>query len=225
MGMDDRLVMAEAVKYIESRSSTAEQQPFVAVLIWNNCHRPFLKKAADPSRNRIYENGIDYKRLLFGNGQGEDSAMEALEITDDMTRDLFAALDRAGLRGSTIVTFLSDHGETTEPSSTRLGNPDSVYLATPLWMHVPPPLLEARPGAAAALRRNGRGDRLVTNLDLMPTVVDLLGWAAPEALFANTSTIFGHGTSLLRPLPRDRVASGWQGQPFVDSCDWCVRAC
>lgn len=227
MGMDDRLVMAEAVKYIEEqgrrqREGGADAPPFVMVLMWNNMHRPFLKKGHTElqakRRNAQYRDKVAFKNLFMGT-QGEEAAAAALSITQDMTADLFAALDRAGLRDSTLVSFLSDHGESTAPSSTRLGGPTSLYLASPLWLHVPPPILAAAgPDAAAALR--GNRDRLTSNLDLMPTLVELLGWSAEPALFRDVPAIFGHGQSLLRPVAPDRVAAGWQGQPFVDACEW-----
>lgn len=54
----------------------------------------------------------------------------------------------------------------------------------------------------------------------MPTLVELLGWSDEAGLFQEIPSIFGHGQSLLRPVAADRIAAGWQGQPFVDACEW-----
>ena len=103
-------------------------------------HRPFLKKGhtelQSKRRNAQYTDTTAYKNLFMGT-QGEEAAAAALSITEDMTTDLFDALTRAGLLDNTLVSFLSDHGESTAPSSTRLGGPTSLYLASPLWLHVP----------------------------------------------------------------------------------------
>lgn len=103
-------------------------------------HRPFLKKGhtelQSKYRNAQYSDTTAYKNLFMGT-QGEEAAAAALSITEDMTTDLFDALERAGLQNNTLVSFLSDHGESTAPSSTRLGGPTSLYLASPLWLHVP----------------------------------------------------------------------------------------
>ena len=226
MGMDDRLVMERAVEHIAEQGRRQREDkegapPFVMVLIWNNVHRPFLRRGQTATeateRNQQYQSSLTYKGLFTGS-KGEEAAAEALSITQDMTVDLFDALETAGLLDNTLVSFLSDHGESTTPSSTRLGRPSTLYLASPLWIHVPPSVLAGREEAAAALR--GNRDRLVSNLDLMPTLVELLGWSDDRSLFEGVPSIFGHGQSLLRPVAPDRTAAGWQGQPFVDACEW-----
>jgi hypothetical protein len=225
MGIDDRVVMARAVEYIEQQGRKQQQEdgpPFVLVLVWNNVHRPFLKRGQSDDeaaqRNQDYLSTLAYKSLFAGR-KGEEAALEALSITQDMTVDLFDALQRAGLLDNTLVSFLSDHGESTSTTSSRLGRPSSLYLASPLWLHAPPSILAQHPPDAAAALRSNR-DRLVSNLDLMPTLVELLGWSDDRALFEGLPSIFGHGQSLLHPVAPDRTAAGWQGQPFVDACEW-----
>lgn len=229
MGCDDRVIMTAALAHIEEQARRQREEgapPFVLVLMWNNMHRPFLQRATgeDPvateERNLQYLSKLGYE-ALFAGSKGEAAAAEALSITEDMTAALFATLDAAGLRDNTLVSFLSDHGESTAPTSNRLNRPSTLYLASPLWLHVPPPLLQGEKGAAAAAALRGNRDRLVSNLDLMPTLVELLGWITDDtALFHGLPAIFGHGQSLLRPVAPTRVAAGWQGQPFVDACEW-----
>lgn len=150
-------------------------------------------------------------------GMKEDRAVGAMQIGDKMMQDVYDTLQSSGLLENTLISFQSDHGETAGPVvRKRLADPDSLYLATPLWMHIPPTLLTDT--QRATLRANG--DRLTSNMDVMPTFVEILGWESADSMFDGVPSIFKHGDSLLRPVEHDRVTSGWQGPPFVDSCDW-----
>jgi len=150
-------------------------------------------------------------------GIKEDRAIHAIEIGNQMMQNVHDKLESTGLLDNTLLSFQSDHGETAGPVvRKRLADPDSLYLATPLWMHVPPHLLSS--SEREILLENKY--KLTSNMDMMPTFVELLKWDTTENMFQNRPSIFKHGQSLLRPVAADRLSSGWQGRPFVDSCDW-----
>ena len=143
--------------------------------------------------------------------------MGSLALSNEMVQQVHDKLQETGLLKETIVTFQADHGEGVGDVQKRIGNPDSRYLSTPFWMHVPSYLLPSEKDREVL---RGNSPRLVSNRDMMPTVVEILGWETTEHLFEGIPSIFKHGRSLLRPVPTDRLVSGWQGRPFVDSCAW-----
>ncbi len=241
MGMDDRLVTTEVLAFLEEQAATQDEEdhrPFVLVVMWNNMHRPFLindkyvtptpppplvaadfeKKKEEEKEDKEQDPDL-FSQLMFPDAQHK-RAMGALKITDDMMRDVYATLNSTGLLAHTIITFQADHGERAGSNyvSNRLAEPSSLYLATPFWMYVPPAFFAGREEQREVLR--GNRDRLVSNLDMMPTVTELLGWETTEHMFHKVPTIFKHGLSLLRPVGKDRLTCGWQGRPLVDSCDW-----
>ncbi|GAB5036286.1 arylsulfatase [Nannochloropsis oceanica] len=147
----------------------------------------------------------------------EDRAIHAMEIGNQMMQDVWETLESTSLLDNTLVSFQSDHGETMGTAvRKRLADPDSLYLATPLWMHIPPHLLSSSEREVLSENR----DKLTSNMDLMPTFVEVLKWDTTENMFRERPSIFKHGRSLLRPVEADRLTSGWQGRPFVESCDW-----
>ena len=147
----------------------------------------------------------------------ENRAIHAMEIGNKMMQDVWGKLESTGLLDSTLVSFQSDHGETLGPTvRKRLADPESLYLATPLWMHIPRHLLSSSEREVLS----GNRDKLTSNMDLMPTFVEVLKWDTTDNMFRGRPSIFKHGRSLLRPVEADRLTSGWQGRPFVESCDW-----
>lgn len=51
-------------------------------------------------------------------------------------------------------------------------------------------------GKARRAALQGNRDSLVSNLDMMPTLIDMLGWDTAEHLFADVPAIFQHGAVL-----------------------------
>jgi arylsulfatase A-like enzyme len=107
---------------------------------------------------------------------------------DDRTlTPLLAALARAGVAENTLVVFTSDHGDAFGEHGVFLH--DDVHLGT---VHVP--LVLRLPGVLPAGRRIAAPVRV---LDIMPTVLDILGLPVPADV---------QGRSLL-PLIRDDEAT------------------
>lgn len=242
-GMDDRVITEKLVRFLEQEAARGDDsRPFVAVVIWNNLHTPFLLNEQSKFLEKQYTgspktpetanatatwvmDGVP-RRIPSGLPHEKSQlykfkrAMGALEITDDMLRSVYSTLQSTGLLSNTLITFQADHGEGLGVVNKRLADPDSFYLSTPFWLHVPPPLLTGTEGMRRRQMLRSNAGRLVSNLDMMPTVVELLGWDSAEHLFAEVPPMFEHGVSLLQPLEASRVTAGWQGRPFVGSCAW-----
>lgn len=133
---------------------------------------------------------------------------------------VYDTLQSTCLLDKTLISFQADHGVGLLRANKPMADPDSFYLSVPFWLHVPPRLLVDPEGEARRVALQGNRDRLVSNLDMIATLVELLGWDTAEHLFADVPPIFEHGASLLQPLAPDRIAAGWQGRPFVESCAW-----
>jgi arylsulfatase len=130
---------------------------------------PWLKSATRESRLALYDGEIAYG--------------------DDYLRHFFDMLDEHGLVDSTLFVFLSDHGE--------------YFGEHGMWGHGPPafvqgthiPLLFIGPGFPAGVRVEEKAQLL----DVMPTVLDALGFEPNPHLFQGES---------LRPVA--------QGKPSPD---------
>jgi arylsulfatase A-like enzyme len=108
--------------------------------------------------------------------------------TDRVLGGLFAELKRLGLWDDALVIVTSDHGEEFFEHGEK-GHKNNLHGAT---VHVP--LLVKLPG-----QREARRDaRLVSLVDVVPTVLDVVGLAAPPAAF--------QGRSLLAAAASDRSA-------------------
>lgn len=109
----------------------------------------------------------EYVEALYDSG---------IRFTDEALGRLFAALDERGILDRAIVIVTSDHGEQFwEHGSWRHGG--NVYdemLLVPLIVHLPPGLVDGRPGRV--IRQQ------VASIDIVPTVLDLLGLPVPEGV-------------------------------------------
>ncbi|NLT77152.1 MAG: sulfatase-like hydrolase/transferase [Planctomycetes bacterium] len=134
---------------------------------------------------------------------------DLITFMDKQVGDLLAQLDADGLADDTIVFFFADHG---------LGLPRfkrTLYdsgLHVPLIVRVP-----ARYRSLAPASPGGRIDRLVSTVDLPPTVLTLAGQAVPEHM---------QGRPFLGPQtapPRDYVYSASSRVDEAYEMSRCVR--
>ncbi len=133
-----------------------------------------------------------------------------MQVADRQIGTVLEALDDAGLAGSTVVLFTSDHGD--HDAAHGLTMKRSFYEES---VHVP--LIVRDPAAGAPARVDD--DHLVCGgPDLIPTLCDYAGIAAPADLAGRS----------LRPLVageaevpwRDAVFSETVGGRMVRSADW-----
>ena len=96
-------------------------------------------------------------------------------------------LDQTGLSNTTVILFTSDHGE-------MMGSHQMVTKQKLYEESATVPLIVAPPGAAAAVD----AQHLVSGLDVLPTLLDYAGIAAPASLAGRS----------LRPLVEGRPFRG-----------------
>ncbi len=118
--------------------------------------------------------------------------------TDERVGRMVAALAQAGLADDTLVIVTADHGEELGQHHAFWFHGNSVHEPV---LHIP--LIVRGPGVKA-----GRCDALVQNVDVMPTLLEVLG-APPPAESDGVSF-----AALLRgappPHPRELAWSEWQ---------------
>jgi arylsulfatase A-like enzyme len=111
-----------------------------------------------------------------------------VEIADAEVGRVLAALEQAGLQDNTVVVFTADHGE-------MMGSHQMVHKQKLYDEAAAVPLIVAPPGAKPAVDTQ----HLASGLDIMPTLLDYAGLAAPTSL---------EGMSL-RPLVEGK-ATAWR---------------
>jgi len=94
-----------------------------------------------------------------------------VRATDERVGRMVAALEKAGLAGDTLVIVTADHGEELGQHNAFWFHGNSVHEPV---LHIP--LIVKGPGVRA-----GRCDALIQNVDVMPTLLEWLGAAAPAA--------------------------------------------
>ena len=95
-----------------------------------------------------------------------------IEALDKKVGRILNALDESGLADETVVVFTTEHGVATARAKHTLYD---AGIRTTLLMRYPP---EIAPGAVY-------GD-LISNLDLLPTVMDLCGLEKPDGILGRS---------------------------------------
>ncbi len=166
------------------------REPFFAVLQLANTHFPYQFDAARPMLGKADNPEPRYSpRWLY---------QEALYQQDLELARILSALRKSDAGRRTVIVYTSDHGEAFGEHGTTLHG-SSVYdeeLRVPAWVDAPPGTLGA--GEEAALR--ARRDRPLFHVDLVPTLLDLLGLGGEPKLAPFRARMPGH--SLLGP-PED----------------------
>lgn len=158
-------------------------------------------------------NGVDNAGVTAGR-VAQIRAMTAAMVThlDAEVGRVLDALDRCGRRGDTLVVFVSDHGD-------MLGDHGLLWKSFYTFQGcIRIPLIVAAPGMPGGQRR----DECVSQVDLLPTVLDWCGVEEPGARWAEAPTPFERGSARplrLRPgaslLPLARGEAGDPGRAVV----------
>jgi hypothetical protein len=113
---------------------------------------------------QVHDPGFDGRLLTYEDGNRRERYRRALQWSDGAFRELLALLDERGLRDNTIIVFVADHGEGIGTHGTLLHGPNLFEedVRVPLAIHVP-----GHEGHVI--------DDVVGTMDVMPTLVDLLG--------------------------------------------------
>jgi arylsulfatase A-like enzyme len=98
--------------------------------------------------------------------------LQSLVTVDDLVEDVVAALDEAGRLDRSFIFFASDNGYHYGEHRIRSGK------GTPFEESVRVPFVVRGPGVPRGVSEK----RLVANIDLLPTVLDLVGRPLPAAV-------------------------------------------
>ncbi len=158
---------------------------------WLAAHRdrPFLATYLTSAPHHDYRAPHQrHGRVAFTTNDLANRYLNSVRNQDFFLEQLFAQYQRLGLYRETVFLILGDHGEGFGEHG-RFQHDNTIYeegLRIPLLIHDP--------------TRFAHGARLAgpaTQVDILPTVADLLGYAIQGGAYG--------GHSLLRPLPHDRT--------------------
>ncbi|MCO5268872.1 MAG: LTA synthase family protein [Brumimicrobium sp.] len=143
-----------------------------------------------------YQGNSDYVKIP---SQITDHYGRSLYIVDKAMNNMYDVLKELGQEENTIYIFTADHGQYTSERLSRLGSFYLEALQIPMFIKFPKKWIADHPEEFKAIKANT--DKRVTNLDLMPTFLDLLGSTQSNELLASEM----HGTSLFKPIDNHRT--------------------
>src|ERR1700674_424781 len=162
------------LNYMDAHMPYVPQPPFNTLFPGRDPHfRPFSQHMALASAVNIGRRHINpaEKRHLVSQYDG------GIAYIDYEVGELLARLRELGLYENTLIIVTSDHGEGFGEHDLMVHSVDSVYQDL---VHVP--LLIKYPGQHAG----HRSDALVSQVDLMPTVLDVAGISLPSGVQGRT---------------------------------------
>lgn len=181
-GIDDRMTVETWKKTISQMHALGQKS--AGVLHFNTNHYPYHTE----------------KEFSVWSGTNEDLYDNTVLKQDFLVSDVFAHLERIGVRDNTIVIFTSDHGE----AFGEHGCVAHFYchyqetVAIPFWIYIPQQLQQrfATERLRTALSRN------VSNLDIVPTVLTLFGMHQSPEIQRLAASL--PGQSLFEPVAPNR---------------------
>jgi len=156
------------------RDLPAMRRPFVGVVHLSNTHFPYVIDQADAP--------FQPQSQAFGAGdaaQVRNRYADAIRRQDAIVARLIRELRASPGGDGVVVAFVSDHGEQIRERG-AIGHTWGVYdeeVRVPFWIDAPGTLLDA----AARAKLQSLQDTPLTELDVLPTLLDLMGlWSARE---------------------------------------------
>jgi arylsulfatase A-like enzyme len=171
-GYEDEIMLEPSREWHEAHRDA----PFLAAYLTSAPHHDYLA----PQKR--------YGRVAFSDNDVVNRYLNSVRNQDFFLKHLFEQYRELGLYDDTIFILLGDHGQGFGEHG-RNGHDNAIYqegLRVPLLIHDP--------------QRFQQGARLedpVHQLDILPTVADLLGYDIQGGPYS--------GSSLLQPLPTDRT--------------------
>lgn len=202
MGADDGKLVDFVLKDIANLP-----EPYFAVVHLSNTHFPYkIDPAYTPWLPQEEATGPGYETEILNRYQ------DSIYLQDVALGRLFAGLKKRPEAGRTVTVFVSDHGEQMREKGAvgHTGTLFDVEIRVPFWVDAPRgTLTEGEEKSLASLRKTP-----VTNLDIFPTLMDLVGlYGAPElaplqAKVAGKSLLRG-GTDPERPIVLTNCTELW----------------
>jgi lipoteichoic acid synthase len=155
----------------------------------NGYNEPFLAQYFTGTGHHGYEcvpNRYGYE--YFSEDEELDRYHNCLRMLDYFLENLFEQYKELGLYQDTIFVLYGDHGEGFREHGREMH--DDTIWQEGLWV----PLIVHAPGWFESGERVGE---LASQIDILPTVLDMLGYEVENGQYP--------GYSLLRPLPKDRT--------------------
>lgn len=150
-------------------------QPFFAVFNSTKSHEsqvrnPKVKLVSDPAKVRVPAYHPDTPEVR----EDWTRYYDVIALVDADAGEVLRELEALGLLEDTIIIYFADHGSglprnKRTPLNSGLHVPMVMYFP-PAWQHLAPP--EYQPG--------GRSDRLVSFVDLAPTMLSIAGMPPPD---------------------------------------------
>ncbi len=184
LGADD----GKLVEHVMSHMGELKE-PYFAVVHLSNTHFPYWIDEDDaPFQPQSEASGPGYEVEIKNRYQ------DAIYRQDRSVGRLIDEVRKRPTASPTVIVFVSDHGEQMREKG-AVGHTGTLFdpeIRIPAWISAPPGTLTKDEEA----RLRGLEDTPLTTLDVMPTLLDLLGlWDAPE--LGELRGKMG-GTSLLR---------------------------
>jgi arylsulfatase A-like enzyme len=171
----------------EMLEDVPDDRPFFGVYNSNALHKPFQTES----------------RRVESMPPFDSPQKKALFIIDRAMQDIVDAVRREGRLDNTLFVFTSDHGEL--PNRRHL--PPRVvsfydeFTNIPFIIRVPTSWPTAHADRLENLRDNQ--DRMVANVDIVPTLLPVLGYSPGGAAASISGRL--EGFNLLEPVPEDRT--------------------
>ena len=156
----------------------APGQPFFAIFNFTVCHESCIHKTMeklvhDPAAMDIPPYHPDLPEIRHDWAQFYDK----ITLMDTLAGNILTELEESGLADSTIVIFYGDHGGILGRSKRFMYQ---TGLRVPMIVRVPDLYKHMAPG-----RKGSRTDRMVSFIDLAPTLLNVAGIPIPEYMQGN----------------------------------------
>jgi len=196
---DARITFQQAEHWL----ARSQRRPFFLFVHTYQVHSPYRPPAE--TAGLFHDDGEPGTASAELRRQHDDYDRE-IRFVDGKVRELVEALDAHGLRGSTTLVVLSDHGE-------EFGEHGYFQHGTALFEEtLRVPLIFAGPGIPAGRRVAAQ----VSLIDVLPTLLDLAGVAPPAGLDGQSLLPAMRGAVLPdRTLFAEATAPGRWRLPFL----------
>jgi lipoteichoic acid synthase len=186
---EDEVILKPSEEWLTEQKDS--DNPFLATYFTSATHYPYT--LSEGYQEEKYAEDEDLNRYL-----------NAIRLQDTFLQDLFDQYKELGLYDNTVFVILGDHGEAFGEHGlyTHGNTPHEEALKIPMLVHDP-----------KRFENGARVEAPVSQLDVLPTIADLLGYEIDGGAY--------QGSSFLRSLPEDRTLhfSCWGAETCLGSLE------
>jgi N-sulfoglucosamine sulfohydrolase len=191
---------APAVAHATAGFITESTEPFYAQIGFFETHTPYDFGDARPDDSH----GVTLPPHLIDNAEARDwmaRLQGALKQADTGVKILLDALEQSGKAGNTLVVFTVDHGLELPRAKWFLYDPGLEVACLVRWPD-------------AGITGGKRADRLCSNVDILPTLLELIGLPGDDRIqgISFADTLLGH------PVRKKRDAVFGYQSGYVSRC-------